>query len=42
MQQTLGYKNEPAAEESEKKKDVLDKLDSGEISVEEALDLLKD
>lgn len=39
---TLGYKSEPAVEDTEKKKDVLDKLDSGEISVEEALDLLKD
>lgn len=38
----LGYKSEAVPEDTEKKKDVLGKLDSGEISVEEALDLLKD
>jgi hypothetical protein len=38
----LGYKNEVQMEDPDKKKDILDKLDSGEISVEEALNLLKD
>lgn len=38
----LGHKVEPEAAVTGKKKDVLDKLNNGEISVEEALGLLKD
>jgi hypothetical protein len=38
----LGYKSEPEPEVPGKKKDILDKLNSGELSVEEALELLKD
>lgn len=38
----LGYKAEPEIVDPDKRKDVLSKLDSGDISVEEALDLLKD
>lgn len=38
----LGHKAEPEAAVSGKKKDVLDRLNNGEISVEEALGLLKD
>lgn len=38
----LGYKTEPEVEDTGKKKDVLSKLDSGDISVEEALDMLKE
>jgi hypothetical protein len=38
----LGYKGEPEVANSGKRKDVLDKLNSGEITVEEALDLLKE
>ncbi|MCX8129576.1 MAG: DUF2089 domain-containing protein [Clostridia bacterium] len=38
----LGYKSEPEPVSSLKRKEVLDKLNSGEISVEEAIGLLKD
>ena len=38
----LGYKTEPEVVDTGKRKDVLSKLDSGDISVEEALDPLKD
>jgi hypothetical protein len=38
----LGHKAEPETAVSGKKKDVLDKLNNGEISVEEALGLLRD
>jgi hypothetical protein len=38
----LGYKSEPDTAGSSKRKEILDKLNSGEISVEEALGLLKD
>lgn len=38
----LGYKTEPEEIDAGKRKDVLNKLDSGDISVEEALNLLKD
>ena len=38
----LGHKAQPDCAVSGKKKDVLDKLNNGEISVEEALGLLKD
>ncbi|MPN61768.1 hypothetical protein SDC9_209510 [bioreactor metagenome] len=37
----LGYKSDPLPEDTDKKKDILDKLGNGDISVEEALDLLK-
>lgn len=38
----LGYKSEPEPEEPGKKKEILDKLYSGELSVDQALDQLKD
>lgn len=43
----LGYNNTPGysyfePETSERRKEILDQLENGEISVEEALDLLKD
>lgn len=38
----LGYKVEPEPELPGKKKEVLDKLNSGELSVEQALDMLKE
>lgn len=38
----LGYKTEPQPEEPGKSKEVLDKLYNGELSVEEALEKLKD
>ncbi len=38
----LGYKGEPEPVNAGKRKDVLDKLNSGEISVDEALNLLKE
>jgi len=38
----LGYKSGPEPEVPGKRKDILDKLNSGEISFEEALTLLKD
>jgi Uncharacterized protein conserved in bacteria len=38
----LGYKSEPEPEIPGKKKEILDKLDSGELSVEQALDMLKE
>ena len=38
----LGYKPEPEPEVPGKKKEILDKLNSGELSVEEALDMLKE
>ena len=38
----LGYKGEPEQVNPDKRKEVLDKLNGGEISVEEALNLLKD
>lgn len=37
----LGYKGEPETSPSSSKKDILDKLNSGEISVDEAIELLK-
>lgn len=37
----LGYKTAPEPEDPEKKKQVLDRLNSGEITVEEAIELLK-
>lgn len=38
----LGYKNESAPPDPSRKKEVLDKLNNGEITVEEAVELLKD
>jgi len=38
----LGYKSGPEPAVASRKKDVLDKLNNGEISVEEALNLLKE
>lgn len=38
----LGYKSEPQPEEPGRKKEILDKLNNGELSVEEALEMLKD
>lgn len=38
----LGYKSEPDPVVPGKRKEVLDKLNSGEITVEEAINLLKD
>ena len=38
----LGYKPEPVPADSGKRKDILDKLNSGEISVEDAINLLKE
>lgn len=37
----LGHKVEPEQSDAGKKKEILDKLNDGEISVDEALDLLK-
>jgi len=37
----LGYKGEPETSPSGNKKDILDKLNNGEISVDEAIELLK-
>ena len=39
---TLGYKTEHQAEDTGKRKEILDKLNNGEISAEEALELLND
>lgn len=39
--EALGYKNQPACDGS-KRKDILEQLDRGEISPEEAIELLKD
>lgn len=38
----LGYKSEPQPEEPGRKKEILDKLNGGELSVEEALEMLKE
>lgn len=38
----LGHKSQPQPETPGKNKEILDKLNSGEISVEEAIDLLKE
>ena len=38
----LGYKSEPEPEIPGRKKEVLDKLNSGELTVEEALEMLKE
>lgn len=38
----LGYKSEPEQEEPGKKKEILDKLNNGELSVEDALKMLKE
>lgn len=38
----LGYRNEQETRSNGKKKDILERLNSGEISVDEALNLLKD
>ncbi len=38
----LGYKGEPEPLSTEKRKDILDMLNKGEINVDEALDLLKE
>lgn len=38
----LGYKAEPQPEEPGKQKEILDKLNNGELSVEEALEKLKE
>jgi hypothetical protein len=38
----LGYKPEPMPEEPGRKKEILDKLNNGELSVEEALEKLKE
>lgn len=38
----LGYSSEPQSASSGKRKEILDKLNNGAISVEEALDLLKE
>lgn len=38
----LGYKSEPDPVVPGKRKEILDKLNSGEITVEEAINLLKD
>ncbi|HHW47024.1 MAG TPA: DUF2089 domain-containing protein, partial [Clostridiaceae bacterium] len=38
----LGYKRQPESEEPSKKKQILDKLNSGEISVDEAIELLSE
>ena len=38
----LGYKGEPEPVNPTRRKEILDKLNSGEISVEEALNLLKE
>lgn len=38
----LGYKTEPQTEDPARKKEILDKLNNGELSVEEALNLLKE
>ncbi|MFZ5353929.1 MAG: DUF2089 domain-containing protein [Bacillota bacterium] len=40
--EALGYKNQPVYVSPEKKRDILDKLDRGEISSEEALMLLNE
>jgi hypothetical protein len=37
----LGHKSEPQVEEGGRKKDVLEKLNGGEINVDEALELLR-
>ncbi len=39
---TLGHKQEPEAPAPNKRKEILDKLNRGEISAEEAIDLIKD
>lgn len=38
----LGYKSESQPEEPGRKKEILDKLNGGELSVEEALEMLKE
>ncbi len=38
----LGYKSEPEPEIPGRKKEVLDKLNSGELTVEQALEMLKE
>lgn len=38
----LGYKSEPEPVSGNKRKEILDKLNNGELSVEEALNLLKE
>lgn len=38
----LGYKTQPEAADAGRKKEVLDRLNSGEITVEDAVELLKD
>lgn len=38
----LGYKGEPETNDTGKRKDVLDRLNKGELTVEEAVNLLKD
>ncbi|MCR4436906.1 MAG: DUF2089 domain-containing protein [Clostridiales bacterium] len=38
----LGYKSQPEIADTGKRKEVLDRLNNGEITVDEAIDLLKD
>lgn len=38
----LGYKSEPEPEAPSKRKEILDKLNSGEITAEEAINMLKE
>ena len=38
----LGHKRQPESEDTSKKKEILDKLNSGEISVDEAIELLSE
>lgn len=38
----LGYKPEPVVADNGKKREILDKLNSGEISVDEAIELMKE
>jgi len=37
----LGYKSEPEPADNDKRKEILDRLNRGEINVEEAVDLLR-
>ena len=39
---SLGYKSEPEPEAPGKEKEILDKLNSGELTVEQALEMLKE
>jgi hypothetical protein len=38
----LGYKSNPTTVDMGRKKEILDKLDNGEVSVEDALEMLKE